>query len=154
MASSSESKSESFHSQVERVGTDIRKKFSKSHQVLNERESVLLSELDQLVTSYGRVEIREEIQQLSASKEILMSALKGKENCTALELSIAPLNNRIRELEVSLGATDGEMRLVELEWDGELERRLNTMGKIRIGQVDSREEGKLVITTYKLFEVF
>ena len=52
MASLHESESEPFLSQVERVRTEIRDKFSKSHQILNQRETALLSELDQLVASY------------------------------------------------------------------------------------------------------
>ena len=144
MVSSNEFKREAFLSQVEKVRTDIRDKFSKSRQILDEKESILLSELDQLAASYRRVEFREEIQQLSSSKESIISVLKGNENHKALELSISPLNARIRELEVSLGYNFGEMGRIQLE------NRLNEMERIRIIlQVDCREKEELVNTTCK-----
>ena len=150
MASLSESESEPFLSQVERVRKEIRDKFSKSHQTLNEREAALLSQLDQLVASYKGEEVREQIQQLSNSKESVMSALKGNENYEALELSIAPLNTRIRELELSLESTETRMSRVELEWDGTLEERLSEIGKIRIiGLLDYKKKGEPVLIAGK-----
>ena len=150
MASSNNSGSESFLSQVEKVREEIRSKFLHSHQILHEREAMLLSEIDQLVASYRREGIEKEIQQLHTSKESIMSALKGNENYKAFELSIAPLNHRIRELELSLETAEGRMRRVELEWDPELEGRLSKVGGIRIiGQADYKKKGEPVMTACK-----
>ena len=141
---------EAFLSQAERVGTEIRDRFLRSHQLLHEREAALLSELDQLVASYKGEGVRKQIQQISNSKESIISALKGNENYEALELSIAPLNSRIRELEVSLERTETGMRRVELEWDGEMEERLREIGRIRIiGQLDYRKKGEPVVSAFK-----
>ena len=147
MASLYESESEPFLSQVERVRTEIRDKFSKSHQMLSERETALLSELDQLVSSYKGDGVMEQIEQLSNSKESIISALKGNENYEALEISIASLNARIRELELSMGTTETRMRRVELEWDGSLNKRLSEIGKIRIiGLLDYKKKGEPILT--------
>ena len=80
MASLYVSESEPFLSQVERVRTDIRDKFSKSHQILNEREAALLSELDQLVASYKGEGVREQIQELNIIKESMKSKVQRNEN--------------------------------------------------------------------------
>ena len=118
--------------------------------MLNERrEAALLSE-HQLVASYKGEEVREQIQKISNSKEIIMFALKGNENYEALELSIAPLNSRIRELELILESTETRMRRVELEWDGTLEERLSEIGRIRIiGLLDYKKKGEPVLTACK-----
>ena len=144
-ASLSESESEPFLSQAERVRGEIRARFLSSHQVLHEREAALLSELDQLVASYEWEEVRNQIQQLSISKESIMSVLKENESHEALELSIAPLNSRIRELEASLEAAEARMESLELEWDEELERKLSETGGIRIiGKQDCKKKGEPV----------
>ena len=146
MASFSDSESEEFLSQVERVRIEIRDKFSKSHQMLHEREAALLSELDQLVANYKVEEVRKQIQKISSSKESIISALKENEDYEALQLSIATLNSRIRELEVSL---ETRMRRVELDWDGGLEGRLREIGGIRIiGQLDYKKKGEPVMTAF------
>ena len=44
--------SEPFLSQVERVREEMRSKFRRSHQILQQREAALMSELDQLESSY------------------------------------------------------------------------------------------------------
>ena len=150
MASLYESESEPFLSQVEKVRTEIRDKFSKSHQILNEREAALLSELDQLVASYKGEGVREQIQELNLIKESMKSRVQRNENQETVVKSVAVMDDRIRELELILESTETRMRRVELEWNGTLEGRLSEIGRIRIiGLLDYKKKGEPVLTACK-----
>ena len=150
MASLYGSESEPFLSQAERVRTEIRDKFSKSHQILNERETALLSELDQLVASYKGEGVREQIQELNLIKESMKLKVQRNENQETVMKGVAVMDDRIRELELILKSTETIMRRVELEWDGTLEERLSEIGRIRIiGLLDYKKKGEPVLTAFK-----
>ena len=150
MASLYESESEPFLSQVERVRTEIRDKFSKSHQMLNEREAALLSELDQLVASYKGEGVREQIQELNLIKESMKLKVQRNENLDTVVKGVTVMDDRIRELELILESTETRMRRVELEWDGTLGKRLSELGRIRIiGLLDYKKKGEPVLTAFK-----
>ena len=141
---------ESFLSHAEKVREEIIDKFLKSHQILHEREFGLLAELDDLVASYrSGQELREQIQELNRMAETLTFDIQRNYRETVVN-SVAVLENRIRELEVSLETTETRMRRVELEWDGELEGRLREIGRIRIiGQLDYKTKGEPVKTAFE-----
>ena len=146
MASLHESESEPFLSQVDRVRKEIRDKFSKSHQILNEKETALLSELDQLVTSYKGEGVREQIQELNLIKESMKSKVQRNENQEIVVKSAAMMDDRIRELEMNLET----MKRVELEWDETLEERLSEIGRIKVIELlDYKKRGEPVLTACK-----
>ena len=80
MASPSEAREESFFSDVARVRKEIGTSFSKTHQLLTEREEVLMSELEELENFYKGVKIREQIDELNLLKEFQMSTVTKNEN--------------------------------------------------------------------------
>ena len=150
MASSNVSESETFLSQAEGVREEIRARFSRSHELLRVREAALLSELDELVASYRGEGVREQIQELNRIMESMKTTVQRNENQETVATSVAVMNARIRELEVSLETAKDRMRRVELEWDGELEERLSGLGGIRvIGLLDYRKKGTPVMATGK-----
>ena len=150
MASSNVSESETFLSQAEGVREEIRARFSRSHELLRVREAALLSELDELLASYRGEGVREQIQDLNRIIKSMKTTVQRNENQETVATSVAVMNARIRELEVSLETAKDRMRRVELEWDGELEERLNGLGGIRvIGLLDYRKKGTPVMATGK-----
>ena len=129
---------------------EIRARFSRSHELLREREAALLSELDELVASYRGEGVREQIQELNRIMESMKTTVQRNENQETVATSVAVMNARIRELEVGLETAKDRMRRVELEWDGELEERLSGLGGIRvIGLLDYRKKGTPVMATGK-----
>ena len=122
----------SFFYQAKRVRNQIVWKFSKSHQILTTKETALLTELDHVVASYNGEEIKKQIQQFRASKEFMIATIRQNESTQTLQLSIAPLNARMNELQNKLDTIKVRMKSVQLEWDEELEQRLSQIGKITI----------------------
>ena len=122
----------SFLSQVERVRVELRERVASAHQVLQEREAALLSELLQLEDTYGGEGIAEQIKELSLTKDQMIATLKGNENQFILQQSITPLNARIKELQEKLETTGAHTKHVELEWDSRLESMLNGTGAILV----------------------
>ena len=53
-----------FLSQVERVRVELRERVARAHQVLQERETALLSELQQLEDTYRGERVDKQIDQL------------------------------------------------------------------------------------------
>ena len=141
---------ESFLSRVERVRSEIRTKFLRAHKILQEREAVLLAELQRLVEEYTGDGITQQIQQLSVSKDALRDTLKGNENKLILNQSLAPIDARLRELETTLQGAKDTYKRVSLEWDVELDKKLSVAGDIRLmtvkeGTRDYKEIGKPVV---------
>ena len=125
-----------FLSQLERVRVELRECVTRAHLMLEERESVLLSELEQLENSYkGGVVIRQ-IDQLRHTKEQMECNLTENGNQETLKLSVAPLNARITELESQLESTRSRLKEVELQWDdATLRGVLELMGSIEVSRV-------------------
>ena len=150
MASASMSVDDSFLTQVERVREEIGLKFRKAHQVLMNRESALLSELQQLEARYRGDGVSEQMQEITASKEQLMTTMKGNENKDTLKQSVALLDVRMKELEIGLETVKDRLGSVVFEWDGELERMLSETGVIRVrAALDYKKKGEPVKTACK-----
>ena len=150
MASASMSGVDSFLTQVERVREEIGVKFRRAHQVLLERESALLSELQQIEARYKGERVAEQIREITASKEQLMATMKGNDNQGTLKQSVALLDVRIRELKVDLETVKDRLGSVVFEWEGELERMLSETGVIRVRAVlDYKKKGEPVKTACK-----
>ena len=130
----------SFLSQVERVRVDLRERVARAHQVLQERETALLSELQQLEDTYRGEGVDKQIDQLRIKKEQTTATLTDNENKEFLEQSVAQLDTRMRELEANLETARDRMRQVELKWDGNLEGILSRTGSIRVREVPDYKE--------------
>ena len=140
----------SFLSQVERVRVELRERVARAHQVLQERETALLSELQQLEDTYRGERVDKQIDQLRITKEQTIATLTDNENKEFLEQSVAQLDARMRELAANLETARDRMRRVELEWDANLEGILSRTGLIRVrGELDYREKGNPVMVAGK-----
>ena len=143
MASARVSGENPFLSQVERVRVELRERVARAHQVLQEREKALLSELQQLEDTYRGEEVDKQINQLRMHKEQTIATLTDKKNKEIVEQSVALLDARMRELEANLETARDRMRRVELEWDVNLEGMLSRTGSIRVRrEPDYKEKGK------------
>ena len=150
MASASMSGVDSFLTQVERVREKIGVKFRRAHQVLMDREADLLLELQQLEARYRGEGVSEQMREITASKEQLMTIMKGNENQETLKQSVALLDVRMRELEIGLETVKDRLGSVVFEWDGELERMLSETGVIRVrAALDYKKKGEPVKTACK-----
>ena len=131
-----------FLTQIERVRVEIRERVARAHQVLQERETALLSELQQLEDTYRGEGVDKQIDQLRITKEQNIATLTDNENKYFLQQSVALLVVRMRKLEASLETARDRMRGVELEWDRNLEGILSRTGSIRVrGVGDYKEKG-------------
>ena len=150
MASARVAGENSFLSQVERVRVELRERVARAHQVLQERETALLSELQQLEDTYRGEVVDKQIDQLRIHKEQTIATLTDNTNKEFLEQSVAQLDNHMRELEANLETARDRMRRVELEWDGNLEEILSMTGSILVREVpDYKEKGNPVIEAGK-----
>ena len=139
-----------FLSQVERVRVELRERVARAHQVLQERETALLSELQQLEDTYRGEGVDKQIDQLRITKEQTIATLTDNENKEFLEQSVAQLDARMHELEANLETARDRMRRVELEWDANLEGMLSRTGSIRVREVpDYKEKGNPVMVADK-----
>ena len=111
-----------FLTQIERVRVEIRERVARAHQVLQERETALLSELQQLEDTYRGEGVDKQIDQLRITKDQNIATLTDNENQEFLAQSVALLEVRMRELEASLETARDRMRGVELEWDRNLRK--------------------------------
>ena len=139
-----------FLSQVERVRVELRERVARAHQVLQERETALVSELQQLEDAYRGEGVDKQIGQLRIIKEQTIATLTDNKNKEFLEQSVTQLDARMRELEANLETARDRMRRVELEWDGNLEGILSRTGSIRVREVpDYKEKGNPVMVAAK-----
>ena len=150
MASARVSGENQFLSQVERVRVELRERVARAHQVLQERETALLSELQQLEDTYRGEGVDKQIDQLRVTKEQTIATLTDNTNKEILEQSVTLLDARMRELEVNLETARDRMRRVELEWDVNLEGMLSRTGSIRVrGEQDCKEKGNPIMVAGK-----
>ena len=99
-----------FLSQVESVRVELRERVAKAHQVLQERETALLSELQQLEDTYRREGVHKQIDELRITKMQTIATLTDDKNKEFLEQSVALLDARMRELETNLETAGDRMR--------------------------------------------
>ena len=150
MASARVAGENQFLSQVEKVRVELRERVARAHHVLQERETALLSELQQLEDTYRGEGVDKQIDQLRIHKEQTIGTLTDNKNKEILEQSVAQLDARMRELEANLETARDRMRRVELEWDVNLEGMLSTTGSIRVrGEPDYKEKGNPVMVAGK-----
>ena len=139
-----------FLSQLERARIELREKVARAHQVLRERETALLSELQQLEDTYRGEGVDRQIDQLRISKEQTIATLTDNKNKEFLEQNVALLDTQMRELAANLETARDRMRRVDLEWDGNLERILSSTGSIRVrGVPDYKEKANPVMVAGK-----
>ena len=139
-----------FLSQLERARVQLREKVARAHQVLQERETALLSELQQLEDTYRGEGVHRQIDQLRITKEQVVATLTDNKNKAFLEQTVALLETQMRELAANLLTASDTLRQVELEWDGNLEKILSSTGSIRVGGVsDYKKEGNPVMVAGK-----
>ena len=121
-----------FLSQLARARVELREKVARAHQVLRERETALLSELQQLEDTYRGEGVDRQIDQLRITKEQVVATLTDNKNKAFLEQNVSLLDTQMRELAANLETARDRMRRVELEWDGNLDRILSSTGSIRL----------------------
>ena len=150
MASARVAEENPFLSQVETARVELRERVARAHQMLQERETALLSELQQLEDTYRGEGVGKQIDQLRIIKEQIIATLTENKNKEFLEQNVALLDARIRELEANLETARDMMRRVELEWDGSLEGMLCRTGAVRVREVlDYKEKGNPVMVAGK-----
>ena len=122
--------------QLERVRVELRESVARAHQVLDERESVLLSELEQLESSYRGETVIRQIEQLRHTKEQMECNLTENGIQETLKLSVTLLNARIGELENQLESSRSRLKEVKLKWDDtKLHGVLELIGSIEVRRV-------------------
>ena len=129
-----------FLEHVSRVREEIGRKFFRAHQVLGERETELLSELDQLEERYRGDAITEQIEDLEKLKEVELATSKVNKNKDLVMQHVSELDDRVRKLREDWEKERASMKRVELEWDAELEARLSELGAIRVSSVRDYKE--------------
>ena len=150
MASANVPGESSFLSQLERARAELREKVARAHQVLQERETALLSELQLLEDTYRGEGVDRQVDQLRTTKEHAVATLTDNKNKGFLGQHVALLDTQMRELAADLETARDRMRRVELEWDGNLEGILSRTGSIRVrGVPDYKEKGNLVMVAGK-----
>ena len=132
MASIGATGGDDFLSHVMRVRSEIRDKFLRAHKVLQDREADLLAKLRELEEDFIGDVITQKINHLSMTKDGLITALKGNENKDLLEKSTSPIDGSILELERKLQNVKDTYKSVTLDWDVELEDKLNLTVEILI----------------------
>ena len=130
--------------QFDRARGEIRDKFARAHHLLQEREAVLLAEIQELEDKFHGKGIAEEIEQLSLSKGQLEN-MKGNIVKEILQQSIAQIDEKISKLKIVREKAKG-MGNVDFEWNQDLEDKLNTLGSIR---VNSEKKSDKLISEYK-----
>ena len=120
-----------FLSQLERARREMRNRFRAVHELLQEREAALLAEFQELEDRFRGVGIADEMKQLSLSKEHLQNTLKGNTNQEVLQETIAPLERKMKELEMSLEKAK-EMKTVNFVWEDSFREKLNSLGRIQV----------------------
>ena len=133
MANPSVSVEDSFLTHVKRVRVDLQEKVARAHQLLQERETALLSELQQLEDTYKGEGVDKEIGQLRMAKEQNIATLTAINSQEHLQQIVTQLDSRIKNLKDNLDADRNRMRRVELQWDCNLESILGKIGSIQVG---------------------
>ena len=138
------SKEDDNLNQFDRARREIRHKFAGAHHLLQERETVLLAEVQELEDKFHGRGIAEEIEQLSLSKGQLEN-MKGNIVKEILQQSIAQIDEKISKLKILREEAKG-MGNVDFEWNSGFESKLDTLGAMR---VNSEKKSNRLISGYK-----
>ena len=139
MASANVLRSDSFLSQVERVRREIATKIQRSHQVLVEREAILLSELDELVVRYRGEGVNQQVEEINRLKESQLFSVKENENKETVKKSVSVLEERVREIRAKFERDLASMRRVVLKWDECVFDQLSEVGSIEVSDLPPYE---------------
>ena len=132
-----------FLTQLQRARVELTERVARAHQVLQWREAVLLSELQQLEDTYRGERVIEQIHELSRWKKQALIIFQRNNNQN-LYAYIYQVDARMRELKANLETARDRMKRVELEWDGSLERKLSWIGSIRVSGIRNYKEKEMV----------
>ena len=138
------SKEDNNLNQFDRARREIREKFARAHHLLQEREAVLLAEVQELEDTIKQG-IADEIRQLAFSKEQLESTLKGNNVQEFLHQTITLFDEKISKLKIVREKAKG-MGNMDFEWNLELESKLSILGAIRVNGEKKSDE---LIREYK-----
>ena len=133
-------RTDSFLSQVERVKKEITTKFKRSHQVLEEREATLLSELDELMVRYKGEDVNQQIEELNRLKEVQLSSVRKNENREIVKRSMYVVEASMREITTNFERNIASMRRVVLKWDEYAFDKLSELGSIEVSDVPPYED--------------
>ena len=133
---------------VMRVRSEIRDKFLKAHKVLQDRETDLLAKLQELEDEFIEDVMTQKINNLSITKDGLITLLKGNKNKDLLDQNLANIDSRIDELKHKFQTAKDTYKSVTLEWDVELEDKLSLTGDILLNGVTQKE-----VRDYKKIEM-
>ena len=133
---------------VMRVRSEIRDKFLKAHKVLQDRETDLLTKLQELEDEFIGDVMTQEINHLSITRDELITVLKGNENKDLLDQNLANINSRIDELKHKFQTAKDTYKSLTLEWDVELEDKLSLTGGMLLNCVTQKE-----VRDYKKIEM-
>ena len=139
MASANVLRSDSFFSQAEKVRRKIATIFQRSHQVLEEREATLLSELDELVVRYRGEGVNQQIEELNRLKESQLSSVKENENKEIVKECVLMYETRIKEIRAKFERDLASMRRVVLKWDECVFDKLSEIGSIEVSDLHPYE---------------
>ena len=139
MASIAATGEDNFLVHVTRVRSEIRDKFLHAHKLLQDREADLLAELQELEDEFIGDKMRIRIEKLNLSKDLLTKTLTDNPDREVLEKSTALIDASILELERKLQNVKDTYKSVTLEWDVELEDKLNLTGDILLNVVTERQ---------------
>ena len=135
---------DSFLTRLESMRAELRERVSGAHQVLQERETTLLSELLELEDKYN--EEIEKINQLIIIKEENIAALE--ENTDFLDQNVTLLDAHLSELEDNEETARNLIIRVKLQWDRNLE---GIQGRIRSIRVRVEPKYKRNNRKYSIF---
>ena len=130
MANVRESVEGSFLLQIGRVRVELRERIARAHQLLETRESTLMSELQQLEDEYNGNGVTVQIKELARLRKESISTVQTNANQEFLDQAVARLDDRMRELDTNLEIARNRMRRVVLVWDVGIEIRLSELGAI------------------------
>ena len=117
-----------FLYELETARAEIRDRFSQAHMLLQERENVLLSQLQEVENAYFQQQLSQNKnrEELLATKENLQAFLKGNENREILYKMLTPLENKLKQMK--------EGGVIQLIWykERELESLLKQLCAIQL----------------------
>ena len=131
--------------QFDRARREIRDKFARAHYLLQEREAVLLAQVQELEDKFNERGIADEIEQMFLAKEHLENDLKGNKVQEFRRRSIAQIDQKISQLKILL-EQEQLMEKVYFKWNPQFESKLSTLGALR---VDSGKKSSKLVREYK-----
>ena len=124
-----------FVTQIERVRVEIRERVDRAHQVLQVRETALLSELQRLEDTYRGEGVAEQIPEFRRLSKQAVLSLQRIAMQEVHKQIITQLDARMRELEASLETAGDRLNQVEVEFTLEIKIVLDMIQLIQVREV-------------------